>query len=135
MIINFKTSRFGDLSVDEEKIIFFPDGIPGFPDLKRYVLIDYKDTELKWLQALDDPDIAFIVAPPYLVAKNYELNIDENTKEFLELEKEEDLCILIVLRIEGETIKANLAGPILINSQNKRAFQAIVDLDIKGKIL
>lgn len=135
MSITFNTSRFGELVVEEDKIIYFPEGIPGFPELKRYILMDYKDTELKWLQAVDAPDIAFIVAPPYVVTKNYNIKIDDKTKEFLELNNDNDLCVLIILRVENETVRANLAGPLLINSANKKALQAIVDIDINAAIL
>ncbi len=135
MSITLNTARFGELTIDEDKIILFPEGIPGFTELKRYILLDYKDTELKWLQAIDDGDVAFIVAPPWVVTKNYNITVDEKTKDLLELIDEKDLCILIILRVEGETVKANLAGPILINSSNKKAVQAIVDLDIFSKIL
>ena len=64
-MISFDTSRFGRLEVGKDKIIDFPTGLIGFPDIKRFILMDYKDTSLKWLQAVDDPDVAFIVTPPF----------------------------------------------------------------------
>jgi len=34
-----KTKHFGEINIDESKIIEFKDGIPGFENLKRYVVL------------------------------------------------------------------------------------------------
>ena len=68
-MIAFPTTRFGNLEVDDDRLIQLQDGLLGFPDLKRFVLMDYKDTVLKWFQSVDDPDVAFIVVDPSLVAR------------------------------------------------------------------
>lgn len=126
-MITFETSRFGRLEVAENKVIHFPEGLLGFPEINRYVLIDYKDTPLKWLQALDDPHVAFIVADPKLFAPNYELPIDYEARQALSLENDEDLAILVTVRVENETVIANFNGPILLNANIMRGIQIVVD--------
>ena len=76
-MIKLKTSRFGDIEVEQDKIVNFPDGLIGLPDIKEFILIDHKDTPLKWLQAMDDPDIAFIVVPPDEISEGYNVDIDK----------------------------------------------------------
>ena len=65
-MVCFETSRFGKLEIAEDKIIKFPAGLLGFPHVKRYALLDYEETPVKWLQAIDDPHVAFIVMDPTL---------------------------------------------------------------------
>ena len=52
MIVN--TSRFGQVRIDEDRIIRFPQGILGFPRYKRYTLIQPgQDSTFYWLQSVD----------------------------------------------------------------------------------
>lgn len=126
-MIKLRTSRFGELEVEDDKVINFPTGLIGLPDLTRYILIDHKDSALKWLQSLDDPDIAFIVVTPTLIAAEYTLDLDRSVKQFIELENEEDLAILVTMRVDGEDVIANFQGPILINSISRKGVQVVLD--------
>ncbi|HVN25587.1 MAG TPA: flagellar assembly protein FliW [Syntrophorhabdales bacterium] len=111
----------------EDKVIMFPAGLLGFPHVKRYVLLDYEDTPVKWLQAVDDPDVAFIVMQPTLVAQDYNLALDDATRHTLKLETEEDLAILTIVRVEEGKLLANLKGPLLFNSRLKLGLQAVLE--------
>src|SRR5512136_2835643 len=123
-MVHFETSRFGKLEVAEDKVINFPAGLLGFPHVKRYVLLDYEDTPVKWLQAIDDPDVAFIVMEPTLLVQDYAINLDVTMRQSLELETEEDLAVLAVVRVEQGKVLANLKGPLLFNSRLKIGLQA-----------
>ncbi len=127
MTIKFKTSRFGDLEVEDSRIIDFPSGIPGFSSLKRYVLMDYKDTPLKWLQSVDDADVAFLVAAPETVAAGYQINADEPVRRFLNLEQKGDLAVLLILRVEAGKVIANQKAPLLLNAALMRGMQLVPD--------
>lgn len=126
-MVSFQTSRFGSLQVENDKIIHFPNGLLGFPEVKRYVLMDYKDTPLKWFQAVDEPDVAFIVAEPGIVLPGFNVELDAVTKQTLQLERDEDLVVLVVLRVEGDRVIANLKGPLMINSKLMLGVQAVVN--------
>lgn len=126
-MVHFETSRFGKLEVAEDKVINFPAGLLGFPHVKRYVLLDYEDTPVKWLQAIDDPDVAFIVMEPTLLIQDYAINLDVTMRQSLELETEEDLAVLTVVRVEEGKVLANLKGPLLFNSRLKIGLQAVLE--------
>ena len=127
MMVAFETSRFGPLEVPEDRIIRFPTGLLGFPQLNRYALIDYKDTPLKWLQSVDDPEVAFIVADPRTISGEGTITLGDDVVRFLKIEKEEDLAVLIILRVEGDQVIANLTGPIAVNSSRMLGVQAVLD--------
>jgi len=126
-MIKLHTSRFGVLDVKEEKIINFPSGLVGLPSLNRFILIDHKDTPLKWLQAIDDPDIAFIVISPSLIIAEYSLDLDKSVQQYIQLDNEDDLAVLVTMRVNGEDVIANFQGPIVINSRAMKGVQVVLD--------
>ncbi len=126
-MIEFDTSRFGRLRVEENRIIHFPDGLVGLSHLKRYVLLDYKDTEIKWLQSVDDPSVAFIVVAPFVLDRNYEITLPAQVTEALEIKDEGEVAILVILRVDGERLLANFQGPLVINTSKMKGYQLIVE--------
>lgn len=126
-MIKFETSRFGSLEVEPHRVIDFPEGLIGLPELKKFILIDHRDTPLKWLQSLDDPDMAFIVGSPSLLVAEYSLQLEDGVRKYLQLNNEEDLVPLVIMRVQGEDIIANFQGPILINAEKMRGVQLVVD--------
>ena len=126
-MIKLKTSRFGELEVEEDKIVDFPDGLIGLPDKKKFILIDHKDTPLKWLQAIDDPDIAFIVVPPDEISDGYNVEIDKKVKNYLQLDNNDDLAALVTLRVDGDDVIANFQGPLLINACSRKGVQVVLE--------
>ncbi|MBI5408128.1 MAG: flagellar assembly protein FliW [Nitrospirae bacterium] len=131
-MIKINTSRFGVLEAEEEKIINFPDGLVGLSDMTRFILIDYKDTPIKWLQSLEDPDIAFIVTSPDTIMPEYSLEPDKTVKQYLQLEDNDDIVVLIIMRVQGNDVIANFQGPLLLNARNKRGVQIILDFHNKA---
>jgi len=126
-MIKFETSRFGTLEVREDRIVNFPQGLIGLPWLKRFVLIDHRDTPVKWLQAVDDPDIAFIVVSPEFIITDFSMGIDDSVRNYLEVEDETDLVIFVTMRVKDNDVIANLKGPIVINSKNMKGIQVVLE--------
>ena len=64
--MTIQTKHFGELNIDENKIIIFPEGIPGFPDYKNIYLFLMRKTNSPfcWLQSIDDGSIAFALINP-----------------------------------------------------------------------
>ncbi len=124
--MKINTTRFGEIEIEENKIIVFPLGIPGFDDLKRYVLIDYKDP-IQWLHAVDDPSVAFIVVNPFIMFPDYSVDIRDEEQLFLDIKVPDDLLILSILTVVNKSITANLKAPLVMNTVNLKAAQIILD--------
>ena len=126
------TGRFGDIEIEEKKIIHFPHGILGFPEIKRYIVLDHPgkpDIPFKWLQAVDSPDIAFLITDPRLFCPEYNPLIDESDMRELDITKPEDLAIIVIVTVpheDPEKITANFMGPILINLKGRKAKQLVL---------
>ncbi|MBI5212795.1 MAG: flagellar assembly protein FliW [Nitrospirae bacterium] len=124
--MKINTTRFGDVEIDDNKIINFPLGIPGFPNMKRYFLIDYKEP-IKWLHAVDDPDTAFITASPFSFFPDYSFSMKDDVETFLEIKKPEDAAIIVILIVADNALHANLKAPIIINSSTLKGVQILLD--------
>ncbi len=130
-----KTKSFGEIDVQNDRIIDFHSSIPGFPDSKRYILIyeseDPSENLFCWLQSVDEPDIAFAVLDSSKALNNYNPVIDENELGELKNTNEEDLLVynIVVIPDNIEKMTANLKAPVLIDSNKRIGKQVIADND------
>lgn len=58
--IQVQTMRFGTLSVPSDELLSFPEGLPGFPDVRHFALLPVRDG-LAWLQSAEIPALAFLL--------------------------------------------------------------------------
>lgn len=126
-----KTRVFGEIEIDETKIITFSNGIIGFPELKRFTLLydAEKDGGIKWLQSLDETAFALPVMDPLYVKESYNPVVeDELLKSLGELNPEEILVLVTVtVPKDLKLMSVNLQAPIIINAENKTGCQIIID--------
>jgi flagellar assembly factor FliW len=129
-----ETTRFGLVEFDVDQVINFADGLPGFFDLKSFVLIPHgDDSPLNWLQSIDEPGLAFAVIDPWLLFENYKPDLSEISLESLEINNavDDDLIVLTVLTIPDnpQEMTANLKAPIIINAKQNKAKQIVLNTD------
>jgi flagellar assembly factor FliW len=123
-----KTTRFGDIEIEDNKIVNFPVGIPGFTDSKRYFLMDYKE-DIKWLQSVDNPDVAFIVMEPFGLFPDYSFKMSDEAQDMIGANDDTDLIALIMLIIDGDILYANLKSPVVINAATGKGAQVVIEDD------
>ncbi len=126
MIIN--TERFGEVTYTSEDVIFFPRGIPAFEDKHNWILAGTDDNAIKWLQSLDDGDLALPVTSPDAIQPDYNARIPEDDLTLVGSVNPADLALLIVVSIPEAApwnMTANLRAPILINLKSHKAVQVI----------
>lgn len=127
------TKVFGEVDIEESKIIYFPQGIVGFPELTKFALIHDAEKEgvcaVRWLQSLQEPAFAMPVMDPLAVKPDYNPEVeDELLKPLGELNPEE-ILVLVTLTVPHDLTKmtVNLQAPIIVNAEEKKACQIIVD--------
>ncbi|MFW6251864.1 MAG: flagellar assembly protein FliW [Halanaerobium sp.] len=124
------TRDFGKLKVAESDIISFASGMPGFEELKDFVLLPLaEESPFIIMQSVEDPDIAFVTVEPGNLIQDYEFEISDKTEEELKIESISNLLILniITLKDQIKNSTANLSAPIVINIEEKLAKQVILD--------
>jgi len=123
------TTRFGDIEIQENDIIFLPEGLVGFPELKKYILLDHDvDSPFKWLQSIDDGNIAFVILSPLTFLPEYNIEVTEDDVACLKLEAVDDAIISTIITIPSDPNKmsANLKAPLIFNSKNRMCKQVIL---------
>jgi flagellar assembly factor FliW len=127
--VKIKTRPFGEIVIDELQIIDFPEGIPGFDYIKKFVLLDTQDEKspLKWLQAYNEPGLAFIIIRPVDFLPEYELMVSMSDLEAVGADNAERLLVFAIVTIpkDPSEMTANLQGPIIINPEKRLGRQAI----------
>jgi len=128
------TRVFGEITIDDEKIIHFPGGIIGFPDLQDFALIhdEEKGTDtIQWMQSLQEPAFAMPVMDPLLVKEDYNPEVEDELLKVLGEWEPDELLVLVTVSVpqELEKMTVNLKGPIIINGANRKACQVIVEGD------
>lgn len=127
--MNFQTTRFGNLSLRTEEIILFPEGIHGFPSLKRFCIVDPSDdTLILWLQSLDEPAIAFPVLEPKIFKPEYLVRLSAAELRELKLADLKQISVFSILTIPGDIaeMSANLKAPVVINLKDRLAKQVVL---------
>lgn len=123
-----KTKTLGTVNVEKDKIITFPSGILGFEEYHDYALIESEYKPFFWMQSLDTSNLAFLIIDPFIIAENYELDVDDKTLAEIEIESAADVIVFAIVTVpsNGGPVTANLQGPVVINKKNNQAMQVIL---------
>lgn len=125
------TVRFGEIEVDESKVVHFPQGIPAFEEEQEFLIVPYDEASpYVFLQSIATPDLAFLMTIPFVFFSDYEFEIDDESLARLGITRQEDLLIYVILTLPGgrvQNMTANLMAPIVINTANMQARQVVLD--------
>lgn len=130
--MNISTKLFGEINVNPEKLITFPDGIIGFSDLKSFLLIHDEEkinSHISWLQSIEEPAFALPVIDPLKVEESYNPVVEDEFLSKLGELKPENMLVLVTITVPSDITKmtVNLKAPIVINADENKAAQIIVD--------
>ncbi|GEP64588.1 flagellar assembly factor FliW [Clostridium beijerinckii] len=128
--MKFISKIHGEIEYEKDNIITFNKGLPGFNELRKFILIDLEEYyPFKLLLSLEDGEIALIVTSPYEFFKDYEIKLSEETIKNLKIDSPKQVNIITTVTINSDVrkITTNLQGPIVINTSNNLGEQIILD--------
>ncbi len=128
--MHIESPHFGKLAFDPDQVLEFPEGLLGFPALSRFLRVGPEDYEpIEFLVPVDEPKLRFPVLSPYLVRPEYDLPVGMAEREALDLAEDGSLMVFCVAnltsRVEDATL--NLLAPILVNPDNRRGRQVVLE--------
>jgi flagellar assembly factor FliW len=124
-----KTGRFGQLTLSDDEVVTIPHGILGFPELKKFCLVDpADDTLILWLQSLEQPEIAFALLEPKIFKPEYSARLSAAELRELKLENVNQSAVFSILTIPEDVAQmtANLKAPVVINLKQQIARQVVL---------
>ena len=126
-----KTDRFGEIEIDEKRIIHFKDGIPAFEEEHEFVILPYdEESPYYFMQSLNKPDLAFLLTIPEIFFPDYSAEIDDETVEELKIKDAEKILVYALITIPNGSVRymtANLLAPLVINLENMQAKQIVME--------
>lgn len=124
-------TRFGEIKYTKADLVNLPDGMIGFGGLTKFVVVNTKeDSPFRWLQSVDEPPLAFLVAFPDQIVGDYTPEIPISTAKELSITEESPYLVFVTATIpKGKPMDAvaNLAAPILINLETRIGKQVILE--------
>ncbi|HNX76806.1 MAG TPA: flagellar assembly protein FliW [Candidatus Rifleibacterium sp.] len=126
--MKISTSRFGKIEICKDEIISFEEGLLGFGDYHKFVILNTEDgSPFRWLQCVDDGNLAFVIIEPLNFMFEYDVEISDSDQTFVGLERAEDVVLYVIVSIPANPsdMTANLQGPVVINAANHKGRQII----------
>ncbi len=123
-----QSTRFGELAVDEGKVLEIIGGLLGFSE-RRFVLLTPEKGPFHWLQSVENPDLAFVLTDPRTVVPDYQVKLNHDEHERLGLDESSEVAILSVVTMHPDPrdITINLLGPLVVNPANMKALQVVME--------
>lgn len=124
-------TRFGDIEYTKDDVIYFNEGMIGFTDYQEFVVVNTKEgSPYKWLQSVDEPQLAFLLSLPESFLQEYSPEISNDQARALGLTQETQYLVLVTTTIppgRPREATANLAAPVIINLETRKAKQVILE--------
>jgi flagellar assembly factor FliW len=135
------TTRFGTIEIDDDELVVFDDGLPGFRGRRTMVLLGGGEMpggeaggdaggghhSLFWLQDVSDPELAFMTIVPWAAYPEYDIDIDPSEVDGAQVD---DLCVLNIVTVRredgGVRLTSNLLAPVVINTASRKGKQVIL---------
>lgn len=131
--MKMNTKIFGEVEVDDEKIISFPNGIIGFPQLNHFAMMhnaDRPDARASWLVSVEEPAFALPVIDPLIIKEDYNPVVNDDLLLPLGNLDDADYLVLSTISVpkgNPQGVTTNLKAPIIINTVTKKGTQIILD--------
>lgn len=135
MVIN--TRIFGEVTISDDKMIHFPKGIVGFPELTDFALMHDSENGnqggIRWMQSVQEPNFAMPVIDPLAVKADYNPEVEEELLKVID--GLDDVLVLVTITVPSDLTKmsVNLKAPLIINVEAKKACQVILEHDYPVK--
>ena len=125
--MDVKTTRFGTVTIAEDRVIAFPKGLLGFPQHTRFCLLEPADDAcFFWLQSCDDPALAFVVTDPNFFVPEFSVPIRQEQMEAMKLPSLNDAQVFVIVNKVDNTLTGNLQGPLVINTLTRTGEQFVL---------
>ena len=125
--MNLETTRFGNVEIEDDRVIQFPSGLLGFSSYTKFVLLQPDEQGVFfWLQSVEAPELAFVITDPQIWVPEFEAIIRKEQMATLDLERIEDAQVFVIVNKYDNALTANLQGPLVLNLRNQQAMQLVL---------
>ena len=127
--MKIETKFLGEVEIEENDILTFEYGLPGFPDKQKFTILPIDaELPLAFLQSTEEKSLSFVVAYPFAFKKDYVFDISDEDKLDLQIEKEEEILVysIVTLKETFQDSTLNLLAPVILNVNKKLGKQIVL---------
>ena len=128
------TKYFGRIDYAEEDALEFPNGLFGFEDQKKFLLLPFSGSNgnMLCLQSVAGPSPAFILMNPFSLKPDYAPVLSDEELKLMGVSTSHELCyyVMCVAREPVGESTVNLRCPVVVNPDLHRVAQVILDTDL-----
>lgn len=132
--MQIKSRVFGDIEIEDSKIITVVGGLMGFEEYQKYAIVFDSEKEsrngIMWLQSLEEKDLAFpVIDPTHILADYNPIVEDEWLAPIGEFAEDSELYVLNILTVPSDLTQmtVNMKAPLIINTRTMKGCQLIVN--------
>lgn len=125
------TKYFGEIDFESEDVFHFSDGLFGFEEEKKFLLLPFagSDGTLLCLQSVGTPGLAFVVMDPFSLRGDYSPELREEERKALGASSCEELCFYVLCAVKEPVADStvNLKCPVVFHPGTRKAMQVILE--------
>lgn len=122
-----QSTRFGQVEIDDSRVMAFPKGLVGFPNSRQFALIQTNEEGVFfWLQSVERTELAFVVCDPRVFVPDYRIPIKSEDLDLIGLAEPSDAQVLVIVNKSDEMLTGNLQGPLVVNAKTLTATQLVL---------
>ncbi len=140
-VLKITSKPYGEINIDEQKIIRISGGLFGFEDYEKYVIIGKQQEQpFEWLQSVKNSTLAFVIVQTRVIKPDYKLSISTDDLTRIKAESTDNLTIysIVVVPADPQKMTVNLRGPLIINRNNflgKQVINQVDDYTVRHQVL
>jgi flagellar assembly factor FliW len=120
--MKWTNKQFGEMEFEEKHVVYFPEGLIGFEECKKYLIVNDESSEpFRWLVSLEDEEVAFPILDPELVVEGY-------SQKYL-FSNNETLFTVVSIKSDMALSTVNLRSPLVIDSTDRNGKQIVLDAE------
>lgn len=123
-----QTQLFGEIEIEQEKIITFEQGLPGFEQARGFVFLPLEDSMFTIMQSADS-ELHFVTLNPFMVFPDYDFDLSQSDMDYLGINREKDILVYNIVVIHQEFGKStvNMQAPIVLNLGTNKGKQIVLN--------
>ena len=128
-VLTVRSDLLGELRIRSNEALYFPAGLLGFPECRRFALVRAEREGLFWLQSMEYATLVFLLVDPFAVVSDYSIDVAPSQIAELGAYRPADIGLLSVVTLPstpGDQPTANLQGPIALNFATRTAKQLVL---------
>jgi flagellar assembly factor FliW len=122
-----KSAWKAEIEMDEAKSLRFPHGMVGFPESKKYIVLNSGAGDIVCFQSTEQLEATFLMTPWDEARLGPAPSLTPDQKAALEYSEADNILWLLVLNpfADQEWVLANLQAPVALNQKTGLGMQCI----------